>query len=160
MRAAGLFPKNLKEPIVFCRCDELALYRLGSCRTANFKYFSRPGSSYRCHPPNTFHSGRAQPPNRERLRFPANLRGVRARRTSPEGRGLRPPARGAPLPTSTRSFVSRRHKSRGDPRSRTGLQCWQAIVREGAQRPVIKYTYICIDGKKREKSISFNVDHS
>ena len=142
MRAAGLFPKNLKEPIVFCRCDELALYRLGSCRTANFKYFSRPGSSYRCHPPNTFHSGRAQPPNRERLRFPANLRGVRARRTSPEGRGLRPPARGAPLPTSTRSFVSRRHKSRGDARSCTGVQSEQVVVREGAQRPGIKVTHI------------------
>ena len=42
--------------------------------------------------------------------------------TSPEGRRLRPPDRGAP-PTSTRSFVSRRHKSRGDTRSRTGLQC-------------------------------------
>ena len=44
--------------------------------------------------------------------------------------------------TNTRSFVSRRHKSRGDPRSRTGLRCGQAIVREGAHRPVIKvYIY-------------------
>ena len=46
-------------------------------------------------------------------------------------------------PTSTRSFVSRRHKSRGDSRSRTGFQCGQFIVREGAQRPVIK-VHICI----------------
>ena len=41
--------------------------------------------------------------------------------------------------------MSRRHKSRGDPRSRTGLQCGQAIVREGAQRPGIEvhiYAYI------------------
>ena len=45
-------------------------------------------------------------------------------------------------PTSTRSFVSRQHKSRGCPRSRTGLQCRQFIVREGVQRPVIKY--ICM----------------
>ena len=29
----------------------------------------------------TFRSGRAQPPNRERLGFPENLRGARARRT-------------------------------------------------------------------------------
>ena len=44
--------------------------------------------------------------------------------------------------TSTRSFVSRRHKSRGDPISRTGLQCGQFMVREASQRPVIKlYTY-------------------
>ena len=32
-------------------------------------------------PPHTFRSGRAQPPKRERLGFPANLRGARARRT-------------------------------------------------------------------------------
>ena len=47
---------------------------------------------------------------------------------------------------SKRSFVSRRHKSRGDPRSRTGLQCGQVVVREGAQRPGIKvyiYIYVC-----------------
>ena len=53
---------------------------------------------------------------------------------------LRP--RSAPS-TSTRRFVSQRHKSRGDPRSRTGLQCGQVVVREGAQRPGIKvYIYI------------------
>ena len=47
--------------------------------------------------------------------------------------------------TSTRSFVFRRHKSRGDPRSRTGLQRGQAVVREGAQRPGIKvYIYNCV----------------
>ena len=55
--------------------------------------------------------------------------------TSPEGRGLRPPRpRSTPL-TSKWGLVSRRHKYRGDPRSRTGLQCGQAIVREGAHRP-------------------------
>ena len=47
----------------------------------NIIYFPRPGSSYRCHPPNMFRSGRAQPPKRERFGFPANLRGARARRT-------------------------------------------------------------------------------
>ena len=41
-------------------------------------------------------------------------------------------------PTSTRSFVSRRHKSRRDPRSRTGLQYGQFIVGEASQRPVVK----------------------
>ena len=43
---------------------------------------------------------------------------------------------------SPRIFVSPRHKSCGDQRSRTGLQSGQAIVREGAQRPVMKYIYI------------------
>ena len=62
---------------------------------------------------------------------------------SPEERGLRPPARGATPPTSTRSFVSRRHKSRGDSRSCTGLHCGKAVMREGVQRPGIK-VYICI----------------
>ena len=37
-----------------------------------------------------------------------------------------------------RSFVSPRHKSRGDPKFRTGLQSEQAIVREGGERPVTK----------------------
>ena len=36
------------------------------------------------------------------------------------------------------SFVSPRHRSRGHPRSFTGLQSGQAIVTEGAERPVIK----------------------
>ena len=53
---------------------------------------------------------------------------------------LRP--RSAPS-TSTRRFVSQRHKSRGDPRSRTGLQCGQVVVREGAQRPGIK-VHVCV----------------
>ena len=44
-------------------------------------HLSRPGYSYRCHPPNTLRSGRANPPKKERLGFPANLRGARARRT-------------------------------------------------------------------------------
>ena len=39
---------------------------------------------------------------------------------------------------SPRSFVSRRHKSRRDPKSRTGLQSGHVIAREGAQRPVMK----------------------
>ena len=47
--------------------------------------------------------------------------------TSPEGRGLRPHARGAPRPTSTRSVVSRRHEPRGDQISRTGFQCGQFL---------------------------------
>ena len=57
-------------------------YRLGSCRTENIlQHFSRPGSSYRCHPPNTFRSGRAQPAKRERLGYPENLLGAKARCT-------------------------------------------------------------------------------
>ena len=44
---------------------------------------------------------------------------------------------------STRSFVSRHHKSRRYARSRTGLQCGQFIASEATQRPVIKvYIYI------------------
>ena len=56
--------------------------------------------------------------------------GRRARTAAPRPRST--------PPTSTRSFVSRRHKSHGDPRSGTGLQCGQFIVREASQRPVIK----------------------
>ena len=111
--------------------DYLALYILGSSRTeSNLQHYSWPGSSYRWHPPNSFRSGRSQPPKRERLMFPANLRGARARRTHRQ--------KGADPPTSTRSFVSRRHKSGGDPRSRTGFQCGHFIVRERVQRPVMK----------------------
>ena len=45
-------------------------------------------------------------------------------------------------PTSARSFVSRRYKSRGDPRSRTGLQCGKVVVTGGAQGTGInKYLY-------------------
>ena len=66
----------------FTRCKLTGVYRLWSSRTQNsLRYFSRPGSSYRCLPPNTFRSERAQPPKRERLGFPENLRGPRARRT-------------------------------------------------------------------------------
>ena len=39
---------------------------------------------------------------------------------------------------SPRSFVSLRHESRRDPRSRSRLQSGQSIVREGAECPVIK----------------------
>ena len=57
---------------------------------------------------------------------------ARRARTAP------PPRPRSILLMSKRSFVSRRHKTRGDPRSLTGLQCGQAIVREGAQRPGTK----------------------
>ena len=96
-------------------------------------------------PKNTFRSGRAQPPKREHLGFSTNLRGARARHTRCQKGGtvaLRP--RSIP-PTITRSFVSRRHKFRGDPIYRTGFQCWLFFVREGAQRLVIK-VYICMYG--------------
>ena len=36
------------------------------------------------------------------------------------------------------SFVSPCRDFRGEPRFRTGLQCEQAIVREGGERPVVK----------------------
>ena len=66
----------------FIRCRLTRVYRLWSTRTKNnLQYFSRPGSFYRCHPPNAFRSRRAQPSKRERLGFPANLRGARAWRT-------------------------------------------------------------------------------
>ena len=61
--------------------------------------------------------------------------------TSPEGRGLRflaVPRPRSTLPTSTRSFVSRRHKSRGDPRYRTRLPCGQSNAREASQRSGVK----------------------
>ena len=50
-------------------------------------------------------------------------------------------------PTSTRSFVFRPHKSRGYPKSRTGLQCGQFIVLEASQRPVIKVYFLCAISK-------------
>ena len=43
----------------FTRCSETRVYRLWSSRAENnLQYFSRPGSCYRYHPPNTFRSGR------------------------------------------------------------------------------------------------------
>ena len=70
----------------------------------------------------------------------------RGARVTRRARTAAPRLRSTP-PTSTRSLVSRRHKSRGYPRSRTGLQCRQFIVLEGARRPLIKvyigvYNYI------------------
>ena len=73
-------------------------------------------------------------PSGFRRTFEAQGLGVRVVR---RGRTAVPRPRSTPV-TSTRSFVSRRYKSRVDPRSRTGLQCGQAIVREGAQRPGVK----------------------
>ena len=55
---------------------------------------------------------------------------------------------------SPRIFVSPRHKSCGDQRSRTGLQSGQAIVREGAQRPVMK-VYTLIMRRVSEASLFF-----
>ena len=67
--------------IVFSRCRLIGVIQArGLPNRNNLQYFPRPGSSYRCHPPNTFHSGRAQPPKRERLGFPANPRARRTRR--------------------------------------------------------------------------------
>ena len=82
---------------------------------------------------------------RERLGFPENFEaqelGVHVARI---GRTAAPRSRSTHL-MSARSFVSRRHQSRGDPRSRTGLQTWQAIVSEAAERPVIKvYIHITL----------------
>ena len=57
-------------------------------------------------------------------------------------------------PTSMRSFVSRRHKSRGYPRSRTGLQCGQFIVLEVSQSPGIKSIYIYIQGAPHTRRLS------
>ena len=57
-------------------------------------------------------------------------------------RSALPRPRGTP-PTSTRRFVSRCHKPRGDPISRTGFQCGQFTGREGAQCLVMNtHTYI------------------
>ena len=120
------------------------VYRLWSSRTENnIQYVSRPGSCYRCHPPNTFRSGRAQPPKRERVGFPDNFetQGLGAH-VARRARTAAPRPRSTPL-MRPRSFVSPRHKSCGDPRLRTGFQSGQAIVREGAERPVMKvYIYI------------------
>ena len=110
----------------------------------NLQYFPRPGSCYRCHPPKTFRSWRAQPLTRERLGFPENFeaQGLRAHIVR-RARTVAPRVKSTPL-MSPRSFVSPCHKYNGDPRSRTGLQNGQAIVREGAQRQVIKvYIHIC-----------------
>ena len=102
-------------------------------------------------PPNTFRSGRTQPPKRERLGFSENFeaQGLGAH-VARRAKTAAPRPRSTPL-MSPRSFVSPRHKSHGDPRSRTGLQSGQAIVREGAQSPVIKvyrYIHICYISNK------------
>ena len=138
--AAVLSPKS---PFFHSVHTEWRIQTLVSRTEKSLQYFSRPGSCYRCHPQNTFRSGRAQPPERGRLGFPENeaqglgAHAARMARTV----ALRP--RSTPL-MSPWSFVSPCHKYNGDPRSRTGLQNGQAIVREGAQRQVIKvYIHIC-----------------
>ena len=76
----------------------------------------------------------ATPRTRSVLEGPAPYEGTpRGFRRTFQAQGLREHVAGrartaAPRPkstpqTSTRSFVSRRHKSRGDPRYRTGFQC-------------------------------------
>ena len=50
-----------KQPILFLHSvqSDSRIYRLWSSQTEhNLQYFSRPGSCYRYHPPNTFRSGR------------------------------------------------------------------------------------------------------
>ena len=74
--------ETLSPDIIFFRCRLVCVIRsrvLPNRKT--IQHLSPPGFSYRCHPPNTLRSERAQPPKRERLGFPANLRGARARRT-------------------------------------------------------------------------------
>ena len=71
-------------------------------------------------------------------RVSGELRGAGAPRTRRgKGSDSNPPPEEHPL-KSPLSFVLPRRKSCGDPRSRTMLQSGQAIVREGAQRPVMK----------------------
>ena len=129
--AAVLSPKN---PFFHSQID----WRTSSRTENNLQYFYRPVSTYRYHPPNTFRSGRAQPLKRECLELPENFE------TQAFGAHVARRARtAAPRPRSTprmspQSFVSPRRKSRGYPRYRTGLQSGRAIVREGAQRPVIR----------------------
>ena len=122
--------RYLKNMLFSLCADYLALYKLWSSRTENnFQYFSRPGSSYRCHPSNTFVLGGPSP---RRGNASGLRRTLEAQRLSAHvarwARTAAPRPWSTPL-TSTRSFVSRRCKSRGDPRSRTGLQCGQAIAR-------------------------------
>ena len=65
-------------------------------------------------------------------------------------RSAPPRPRGTP-PTSTRRFVSRCHKPRGDPISHTGFRCGQFTVTEGAQCMVMNthiyiHTYLRLCG--------------
>ena len=127
----------------FIRWRLTGAYLLWSSRTElNYGSFLGPGPCYRCQPPNTCRSGRAQPPKRKRLEFPDNFeaQGLRAH-VARRARTPPPRPRSTPL-MSPRIFVSPRHKSHGYPRFCTWLQSWQAIVREGAERPLIK-VHIC-----------------
>ena len=119
--AAVMSPKN---PFFHSLQTDSRIQTLVLPNRKGFQYFSQPGSSYRCHPTNTLRSGSAQLAKRERLGFPENLRGARTRRIR-----HRKSADCAPPPEeqSKRSFASRGHESRGDPRSRTGFQCGQFI---------------------------------
>ena len=126
----------------FTRCRLTRVYRLWSSRTENNYTFPSPDLPTDApHEHVPFWEGPAPEEGTPRVSGEPSRRKGSAH-TSPEGRGLGPPARGAPSPTSTRSFVSRCHKSRGDPRSRTRLQCGQVVVREGAQRPGINSIYV------------------
>ena len=58
---------------------------------------------------------------------------------------------------SPRSFVSPRHKSRGNPRSRTGLQIGPAIGGEGGERPVIK-VYLSTRYVTMHQCVFFHID--
>ena len=72
--------------------------------------------------------------------YPSRRKG--SAHTSPGGRGLRPPARGGNSRRARRVSCPGAINLAG-PMSRTGFQRGQFIVREGAQRPVIKgYVYI------------------
>ena len=108
----------------FTRCGLIGVYRLWSSRTENnSQYFYRPGSPYRCHPRTHFVLGGLGPQRTDasgfRVTFEAQGLGAHVTRCT---RIAAPRPRSTPL-TSTRRFVSRRHQSHGDPRSRTGLQC-------------------------------------
>ena len=133
--AAVLSPKNVLFSEV---ADKLALYRLGSRRTEN-NYSTSPGPDLPTDstPRTRFVLGGPSPRRGNvsgfRRTFEAQRLGAHVARRA---RTAAPRPRSTPV-TSTQSFVSRGHKYRGDPRSRTGLQCGQAIVREGAQRPRI-----------------------
>ena len=120
-----------------------AIYRLGSCRTENKlqQALVLPAQNLLPMPSPKRPILGGPSPRRENASGFKGIFEAQEIGTHVVRKARTPPPR---LRNTPRRFVSRPHKSRGDPRSRTGLQSRQIIVIEGAQRPVNIYVYIHI----------------
>ena len=129
---------------LFHSCSDWFAYTdSGPLEPKTIQYFSQPGLPTDATPRTRSVLGGPSP---RRGNASGSRRTVEAHGTHVARRArTAPPRPSSTPPTSTRSFVSRRCKSRRCPRCRTGLYCGQLIVLEASQLPVMKvyiYTYI------------------